>query len=161
MISNNIEGVSVEQRNSSAPAKESARVLVVDDHDILHEIIELSLVDWDIDFSFVTDGSEVINCLKGIGGQKVVKCLNILCSECIFLDFVLPNYSGVELSKAIRFYEQERQPGRPAYLIGMTGNMGGREEEVCLDAGMNDFITKPFDPARIQEAFRKFLQSRN
>ena len=42
----------------------------------------------------------------------------------------------------------------------MIGNMGC-EEEICLDAGMNDFIAKLFDPLQIEECFSKFLQLRD
>ncbi len=148
MLSSTSSNVSVEQARMRSRSGQTISVLIVDDHEMLHEIIKNSLADWNIDFHFAMDGLEV------------VKRLNILYSDCIFLDLVLPNYCGVELAEVIRRHEEERYLSPPAYLIGMTGNMGGREEEVCLASGMNDFITKPFSPDQIQETFRKFLHSR-
>ena len=81
-------------------------------------------------------------------------------SDCIFLDLVLPNYLVSNWPRSFGGLEEARYLSPPAYLIGATGNMEGREEKVCLASGMNDFIAKLFSPELIQETFRKFLRSR-
>jgi phosphoserine phosphatase RsbU/P len=62
------------------------------------------------------------------------------------LDWMMPGIDGVEVVRRVR----ARKPARPVYLILLTAR-GDRESLVTgLDAGANDYVTKPFDAAELR-----------
>ena len=62
--------------------------------------------------------------------------------ELLILDLHLPGMSGVELSRLVRSLPSEQQP----YILLVTGSTDPQEIRAALDAGANDFLSKPLDP---------------
>jgi len=62
--------------------------------------------------------------------------------DIILMDVQMPTMNGYEATKAIRAFDNDkaRTP-----IIAMTANVLKDEVELCYQAGMNDFIGKPFD----------------
>ena len=62
--------------------------------------------------------------------------------DLVLLDLRLPDGDGYALARELRSREA---PGRRASIVAMTGSAESGERERCLEAGMDEFITKPVD----------------
>ena len=61
------------------------------------------------------------------------------------LDVQMPGMDGYETTRRIREAEALRGRGAPLPVVAITAHALDRDRQRCLDAGMNDFISKPFD----------------
>ena len=68
----------------------------------------------------------------------------------------MPHMDGYAATRHIRAHETGRR--RP--IIAMTAAAVEGERERCLDAGMDDFLTKPVDPARLAETLERWITPR-
>ncbi len=71
----------------------------------------------------------------------------------ILMDIQMPLMNGYEATRAIRARETV---GRVPIIALTAGNVKG-EKEKCLEAGMDDFVTKPFVKDTIAELFKTWL----
>ncbi len=70
--------------------------------------------------------------------------------DLVLMDMQMPVMGGVEAARLIRQMEQEL--GRlPVPIFAMTANAQEEDRVACLDAGMNDFLTKPLLPRVLRE----------
>jgi len=82
--------------------------------------------------------------------------------DLLLTDIRMPKLDGIELTKRIRQYEQEHdQPRLP--IIGLSAHALSDVELLCMDAGMDTFMTKPIDPdtvlAKVEELMQKNSQT--
>ncbi len=75
--------------------------------------------------------------------------------DLIFMDIQMPVMSGIEATLAIRSYEFS-QGGRIP-IIALTAGAVKGEKERCLEAGMDDFLTKPLELKRLHKVLDKYL----
>jgi CheY-like chemotaxis protein len=78
--------------------------------------------------------------LVGNGGEAL-DALKLLPYDLVLMDVQMPEMDGLEASR--RFRALERGTGRHLPIIAMTAHASLADRERCLDAGMDDFITKP------------------
>ena len=71
--------------------------------------------------------------------------------EVILMDIKMPGLDGFEASRSIRRIEQE-VGARPMPIIALTANAMEEDRRACLSAGIDDFLTKPVDLARLAQA---------
>ncbi len=84
-------------------------------------------------------------------GQKAVEAARKARYDIIFMDVMMPVMGGTEASQIIR---SEESPGHRARIIALTANAMDSDRTKCLDAGMDDYISKPF----VMETFRQKLK---
>jgi CheY-like chemotaxis protein len=72
----------------------------------------------------------------------------------ILMDVQMPNLDGIEATAAIR--EQEKVTGEHIPIIAMTANAMKGDRELCLAAGMDDYVSKPFKPDQLYETIEQF-----
>ncbi len=73
----------------------------------------------------------------------------------IFMDCQMPEMDGYQATRTIR--ERERTGGGHVPVVALTANALATERQKCLDAGMDDYITKPFDRKDLVSALEEWL----
>jgi len=74
----------------------------------------------------------------------------------ILMDMQIPNLDGVNATKQIR----ELLGHRDTPILVMTANAFAEDRARCMDAGMNDFLAKPFHPDVLFSTLLKWLDKR-
>ncbi len=80
--------------------------------------------------------------------------------DLVFMDLQMPEMGGLEATKAIRD-GQAGQQNRDIPIIAMTGHASRRDRQICLDAGMNGYVTKPISSDRILESIQDLAKAAN
>ena len=73
-------------------------------------------------------------------GQEAIERAQSTHYDAILMDMQMPILDGIESTQAIRQLDLAHQP----WIIAMTANAFDSDRERCIEAGMNDFISKPF-----------------
>ncbi len=69
--------------------------------------------------------------------------------DIILMDIQMPVMDGLEATQEIRRLEKERQTEKPIKIIAITAYVMERDRKMCLNAGMNEYIAKPFKPQEL------------
>ena len=102
-----------------------------------------------------------VNLLKNIGYQTevVANGLEVLAAverqtyDIIFLDMQMPEMDGLEAAR--RLVELYPRPEQRPWMIALTANAMQGDRELCLDAGMDDYITKPIKKVELATAIER------
>ncbi len=83
-------------------------------------------------------------------GVEAIKAFENNEFHLILMDVQMPKMDGHEATKIIRFKEKEMKKHIP--IIALTAHAMKGDRERCLEAGMDDYITKPINPEKLFEA---------
>ncbi|MCH2159808.1 MAG: response regulator [Oleiphilaceae bacterium] len=118
-------------------------MLLVDDNAINRTVAELMLD---------TVGVEVI---MAEDGKQAVDTLNEQSIDLVFMDYQMPVKDGYEASRTIRQLSNPLKRDVP--IVAMTANAMKGDKEMCLEAGMDDYISKPVEAQLLYELISKWL----
>ena len=90
-------------------------------------------------------------------GRDAVTMLGSAHYDLIFMDCQMPEMDGYEATREIRAGES---PGRHVPVIAMTAEAMAGTRELCLEAGMDDYITKPVKMVDLFDALQKWIAIR-
>lgn len=116
--------------------KKPIRLLVVEDNDINRLIINKHIADWGFIVDNVTNGIEAIDMIKSKEFDVVL------------MDIEMPKMNGYQATEKIRTTLDESRKNIP--ILAMTAHATTAEKDKCLQAGMNDYISKPFNPLDVK-----------
>jgi CheY-like chemotaxis protein len=88
-------------------------------------------------------------------GKEAVRAVTSRQFDIILMDVEMPEMDGLEATAAIRTWEESR--GQHVPIIAMTAHAMKSHREMCLEAGMDDYVSKPI---RVQELFTKLRKAR-
>ncbi len=88
-------------------------------------------------------------------GQEAVDKVKTEPYDMIFMDCQMPIMDGYQATVAIRLLDDERA-GIP--IIAMTANAMVGDREICLEAGMNDYMAKPINPETLTSCLTHWLR---
>ncbi len=89
-------------------------------------------------------------------GYEALELLGQEYFDCILMDMQMPEMDGIETTRRIR--ANPALPGKK--IIAMTANASKEDREKCLAAGMDDFISKPFEPKHLYAILAKWMPVR-
>ncbi|MEQ8383273.1 MAG: response regulator [Coleofasciculus sp. A1-SPW-01] len=89
-------------------------------------------------------------------GLEVLEALRRQPYDVVFMDVQMPEMDGLEASRRIcqEWSDQNKQSKRPR-IIAMTANAMVGDREMCIEAGMDDYISKPIRIEELVEALKK------
>ena len=77
--------------------------------------------------------------------------------DVVFLDWTLPGISGIEVCRALR--EDPAFADRELKIVMLTAHTGEEERREGLDAGADDYLTKPFSPEALLDKLNELVGS--
>ncbi|OQP67531.1 response regulator [Niastella populi] len=125
------------KNNSDAPAIEVVSLNENSKHNIL--LVEDNPVNQEITLGMLIKRSHQVVCAKN--GLEALDCFKKQDFDIIFMDIQMPEKNGYEATRAIR--ELERFGTKHTHIIALTANAMQGDREKCLEAGMDDYISKP------------------
>ncbi|WP_430293263.1 ATP-binding protein [Pseudomonas sp. B1-22] len=116
-------------------------VLLVEDNPVNQTVIEAMLRSLGYRVTLVGDGVQAVRTSER--GEFAV----------ILMDCRLPVLNGYEATRQIR----SRPGGEQVPIIALTANALQGDREICLEAGMNDYLAKPFKRAELQRILQRWV----
>ena len=127
----------------AAPIAAGQEILLVEDNPVNQTVIEAMLRSLGYRVTLVADG---IQAVRSAERQRY---------DAILMDCRLPVLDGYSATREIRAQEN----GRRVPIIALTANALQGDRENCLQAGMNDYLAKPFKRAELQRILQRWIGS--
>jgi len=90
-------------------------------------------------------------------GARALQLSSQLSYDVVFMDMQMPVMDGLEATRRIRAKDEA---GAKLHIVAMTANAMQGDRERCLDAGMNDYVSKPISPESLGDALERVLTVR-
>lgn len=119
------------------------KILVVEDNPINQEVAMALLETLHCECSLAVNGLEAVAALAQPHAFDLV-----------LMDCQMPELDGFEATRRIRLYEQKQQLHTP--IVALTANAMVGDRDLCLAAGMDDFLSKPFQLHQLSSMLGKW-----
>lgn len=119
-------------------------ILLADDDPICRRLVQKRLEGWGYQVVVAEDGQEAWECLQQSEPTPAL----------IILDWLMPGINGIELCRKIR----ERQQHSYQYILLLSGKDEKQDVVEGLDAGADDYLTKPFDIGELRARIRSGMR---
>ncbi len=126
----------------SRPKFRNNRILVVDDNPVNLKLTSRMLENLGCDVDLARSGLEALEILED-GSYELV-----------FMDCRMPEMDGYEATRRIRSWDE---PSADVPIVALTANATEQDRQLCLESGMNDFLTKPLSFDALQMSLLKWL----
>jgi signal transduction histidine kinase/CheY-like chemotaxis protein len=128
-------------RTNAAASGQNHHVLLVEDNPVNQTVIEAMLRSLGYEVSVVGDGAQAVDSVRE---QRF---------DAVLMDCRLPVVDGYESTRRIRRLPERH--GLP--IIALTANALLGDREACLEAGMDDYLAKPFKRTDLQQLLQRWL----
>jgi two-component system cell cycle response regulator len=115
------------------------KILIADDSIVSRHLLEATLRKWGYDVMVACDGAEALELLQRENAPSL-----------IILDWMMPGMTGVEVCRRIRLRDSEPY----TYILLLTSKSQKEDLIEGMEAGADDYITKPFDQNELQVRLR-------
>jgi CheY-like chemotaxis protein/HPt (histidine-containing phosphotransfer) domain-containing protein len=86
-------------------------------------------------------------------GREALELLEHEVFDLVLMDLQMPEMDGLEATRRIR----SNPALRAIPIVAMTANAGEEDRQSCLEAGMDDFVSKPFQPLPLSEKLARLI----
>ncbi len=125
------------------------KILLVEDNLLNQKVVGFHLKKKNYDVISVTNWRDALEEVKS----------NSL--DLILMDIMLPEMNGFEITAEIRKWEKSKGLNKGIPIIALTANTLDNDKEKCLQAGMDDFLPKPFSAEELYAVIEQFLSPSN
>jgi CheY-like chemotaxis protein len=140
-----VEGEAQGKVTESRPSDQQLRVLLAEDNPVNQEVGRLILEGLDCLVEVVDDGRHAV---EEVFSERY---------DLVFMDCQMPDLDGYEATSMIRQREAKIDGGRRRVpIIALTAHAMEGDRELCLAAGMDDYVSKPFNAAQIGAILEKW-----
>ena len=123
------------------------KILVAEDNPINQKFVQVALKKAGHVITSVTDG------------RQAVDAINRESFDLVLMDVQMPEMDGFEATSRIRQYQKESGVHIP--IVAMTANAMKGDREKCIEAGMDDYLSKPVKVRELLEVLEKINSSRS
>jgi signal transduction histidine kinase len=124
------------------------RILLAEDIDINREIVAALLESTQVEIDSVGNGKDALRSVNDAPDRY----------DLILMDVQMPTMDGLEATRRIRALDAPEAKTVP--IIAMTAHVFREDIEKCLEAGMNNHVSKPLEFAELMEKLRHYLPPR-
>ncbi len=121
-----------------------AKILVVEDNKVNQQVLMIMLGFLGLSADIANDGVEAVEAAES---QEY---------DVILMDWQMPRMDGLEATRIIKAQFGDRSP----FIIAVTANAMSGDIDKCLDAGMDDYLSKPIQKDKLENTLRKWLSKR-
>ena len=90
-------------------------------------------------------------------GEEAVKAYRRYLPALIMMDVSMPVMNGLQATREIRQIEAGGQIDRPVAIIGVTAHALASDHDLCIESGMDDYMSKPVSPELLESKIRLWL----
>jgi len=119
------------------------RVLLAEDNPVNQEVAKEFLSELSCDVETVDNGKQALEAFERGG------------FDAILMDCQMPEMDGLQAARHIRERERELDADRRIPIIAVTANAYDSDRRLCLDAGMTDYLAKPFTQEGLKDALER------
>ena len=121
-------------------------VLIVEDNAVNRDLFSLQLRHFGLATQFATNGKEAVDLIDADPSAFSL----------ILMDLQMPVMDGITATQLIR--QLEDGTNRHNIIVALTANDSAGIQDVCMEAGMDDFVNKPSTLAKISSVLSKWLK---
>jgi signal transduction histidine kinase/PAS domain-containing protein len=140
------DGDEKSSRGLLAPDLSGKRLLIAEDIEINREIVVGVLDETHAELVFAENGKIAVDLYEA----------NPTSFDLIFMDIQMPEMDGLTATEIIRRSDAENASTIP--IIAMTANAFKEDAESCIEAGMNEHVSKPIDMSELYGVLRRYLK---
>jgi PAS domain S-box-containing protein len=145
----NAESLILASPNPTNDAADRRVILLAEDNLVNQKVAQLQINKLGYALRIVGNGQEALDALTDPAGHNY---------SAVFMDCQMPVMDGFKATMAIRMAEQQSDNVRIP-IIAMTANAMQGDRERCIDAGMDDYISKPIAPAELSKTLAQWAGS--
>ena len=99
-------------------------------------------------------------CDLAMDGYAAVEAAKRHPYDLVLMDCQMPGMDGYEATRLIRTWEEKSDGSRRVPIVAVTAHAMSGDRERCMDAGMDDYMTKPVDAKRLSAMITKWLAAK-
>ncbi len=144
-------GIKKEYMNDNIEEKEldagKIKILLAEDNEANQFLIKAITKSKDWELTVVDDGDKAVAAYRNDNYDLVL------------MDVQMPIMNGYEATKAIRELEREKGKGEHIQIIALTAFAMKSDKDLCIEAGMDDYISKPFKRQQFLDKIANLLSN--
>ena len=122
------------------------KVLIADDQELIRHSLKIIL----------ESSSKIQVTGLASNGNEALALVRQERPDVVLMDARMPEMDGFEATREIR--KRESKAGKHVPIIAMTANAMLSDRQLCLQAGMDDYISKPINPQKMQDVLEKWVK---
>jgi len=143
-ITETLTSEAVQVQEERIEFKEHVTVMIAEDNEFNMLLIK----------AIVSKILPTVRIIEAKNGKEALRLWMIAKPNLILMDMQMPEMGGVEATIKIREQEVEEQH---TPIVALTAGALQEEKDKCMEAGMDDFLTKPIEPEKLKEVLLKLL----
>ena len=123
--------------------KTGVMILVAEDNEVNQIVLEQILTEVGHSYQIVENGKLAVERYKELDPDLVL------------MDVSMPEMNGLVATQTIR--ELEKESGKHVPIVGLTAHALKGDREMCINAGMDDYVPKPISVSKLRETIKEHI----